>query len=272
MKNLIYQVWAGELRPGCHYSSKLVKEYADRIGADYRLDIDPRIASAKCDVPMYFEWMNPLIDDSFLEYDNVCVMDMDIFPVDGLEEDIFDVSEGYDCGICTEPFQGKYRASTTIGGSINSENDERWAREVERLYGTKLPRDRDGYLKVYNAGMVVLSKNAMKIARKNFVPFQKYIDDMRRAGLGRFYTVDQNYFHAMMVEHLNYVEMDKGWNSYVHYVRGPMSAKTPIHDGRPRGKYGKTRLVHIQLSGADHFDDAKLHRITNKPMKSWKLD
>ena len=68
MKNLIYQVWAGELRPGCNYSQKLFKKYAKNINADYRLDIDPNIASKICDVPMYFEWLNPILDDSFLEF------------------------------------------------------------------------------------------------------------------------------------------------------------------------------------------------------------
>ena len=81
MKNLIYQVWAGELRPGCNYSQKLFKKYAKNINADYRLDIDPNIASKICDFPMYFEWLNPILDDSFLEYDNVLVVDMDVFPV-----------------------------------------------------------------------------------------------------------------------------------------------------------------------------------------------
>ena len=86
MKNLIYQVWAGELRPGCNYSQKLFKKYAKNINADYRLDIDPNIASKICDVPMYFEWLNPILDDSFLEYDNVLVVDMDVFPVAGLKQ------------------------------------------------------------------------------------------------------------------------------------------------------------------------------------------
>lgn len=271
MKNLIYQVWAGKLRPGCEYSSKLVKEYADRIGADYRLDIDPMIASSKCDVPMYFEWLNPLLDDSFLEYDNVAVLDLDVFPIDGLDEDIFQVSLGYDCGICTEPFQGKYRASTTIGGHINSANDDAWAKIVKRLYDVDLPCDKDGYVKVYNAGVVVFSKEALKIARRSFIPFQQYINDMRKAGLGRFYTVDQNYFHVMMCKYYNYVEMHRGWNSYVHYVRGPLSDKTPVYDGRPTGANGKTRLVHIQLSSADYFEDQKLYDITNKPMSEWNL-
>ena len=268
MKKLIYQVWAGKLRPGCVYSSKLMKEYADRIGADYRLDIDPMIASKKCDVPMYFEWLNPLLDDSFLEYDSVCSIDMDVFPVNSLKDDIFEAAAGYDCGICTEPFQGKYRSSTTIGGHINSKNDEFWAKEMKRLYDIDLPRDKDGYLKVYNAGVVVFSKEALLKAREKFVSFQRYINDTRKAGLGRFYTVDQNYFHAMMCAHYKYVEMENGWNSYVHYIRGPLSKNTPIHDGR---QVGKTRFVHVQLSGADYFTDEQLYAITNKPQEEWKL-
>ena len=199
-------------------------------------------------------------------------MDLDVFPIDGLTEDIFQVSLGYDCGICTEPFQGKYRASTTIGGHINAQNDDAWAKIVKRLYDVDLPRDRDGYVKVYNAGIVVFSKEALKIARRSFIPFQKYIDDMRKAGLGRFYTVDQNYFHVMMCKYYNYAEMHRGWNSYVHYIRGPLGVKTPVYDGRPTGKDGETRLVHIQLSGADYFSDEKLYDIINKPMSEWNLD
>ena len=83
MKNLIYQVWAGEMRPACKYSEKLFREYAERVGADYRLDLSPNIASQH--IPgkdgMYFEWLNPMLDDSFLEYDKVCVIDLDVFIV-----------------------------------------------------------------------------------------------------------------------------------------------------------------------------------------------
>ncbi len=142
MANLIYQVWAGELRPACKHSSKLMKEYSDRIGADYRLDIDPNIASNSCDVPMYFEWLNPMLDKRFLEYDKVLVVDLDVFPTPDcrniFEEEIADV------GICTEPFQGKYRAKSVVGGSICSANDEIWSKHCKRLYNVDLPRDDEG--------------------------------------------------------------------------------------------------------------------------------
>ena len=263
MKNLIYQVWAGELRPGCKHSSKLMKAYADRIGADYRLDIDPNIASAVCDVPMYFEWLNPMLDDSFLEYDNVLVVDLDIFPTTNCRN-IFE--EAYlDVGICTEPFQGKYRASTNVPGNINMKNDERWASEVKRLYGSAMPRDVDGYLKVYNAGMVLFSNKGLQKCREKFETFQKYINYMRTQKLGRFYTVDQNYFHAMMVTHSDYTEMQNGWNSYIHYTRGPLGMIDPVHDSRN----AFTKFVHVQLSGADYFHTDKLYHVVNSPRSKW---
>lgn len=267
MKNLIYQCWAGELRDGCKYSQKLFQEYADRIGADYRLDVDPNIAGKLCDVPMYFEWLNPICDDSFLEYDNVLTVDMDVFPVDGLTENIFDIDIGH-LGVCTEPFQGKYRESTSIGGSINKANDERWANAVTMKWGCDMPRDEDGYLTVYNAGMVVFSNEGMMQARNEWVPFQEYINYMRGQGLGRFYTVDQNYMHAMMcATKCNYTTMDNGWNHYVHEIRGPLAFKYPhgINDSRD----GWTRFVHCQLSGGDYFSDEKLYNITNKPIGEW---
>ena len=268
MKNLIYQVWAGDMRPGCRYSEKLFKEYAERIGADYRLDISPNIAS-KCvrKDGMYFEWLNPMLDDSFLEYDNVCVIDLDVFPINNLTKNIFD-EPIKDFGICTEPFQGKYRESTTIGKNINKKSDERWARAVESKYGTAMPRDADGYVKVYNAGMVMFTKKGMQLAREKFVPFQEYMDYIRACGLGRFYSVDQNYFHAMMVTHSEYTEMDNGWNNYVHGVRGPLASQDPVNDSRNE----LTKFVHIQLSGADYFNNEQLYNITNSARSKWNVE
>lgn len=269
MKNLIYQNWTGQMRPGAKHSEKLFREYAKRIGCEYRLDLDPNTASRHTDVALYYEFMNFMFDDSFLEYDNVCIVDMDVFPTTNLSESIFDefIESGAKFGICDEPFQGKYRTTVTIGSGINNKSDEIWNRAMVNKYGTPMPRDADGYLKVYNTGVVVVSKEGMLKAREEFAPFQEYVDTVRRAGLGKFYTIDQNYFHAMICTHGEYVELDNDWNCYVHYVRGPLGQFEPIHDGR--GKDPK--FVHIQLSGADHFDNDKLDRITNLQMSEWML-
>jgi len=269
LRNLIYQVWAGKMRPACKYSEKLFREYAERIGADYRLDLDPNIASQYIsgDNSKYFEWLNPIVDDSFLEYDNVCVLDLDIFPVDKLTSNIFD-EPVTNFGICTEPFQGKYRASTRIPGGISKESDERWASEIKKQYGSTMPRDDNGHLKVYNAGMVVFTKDGMKLAREKFIPYKEYFNTINKTGLSRFYTVDQNYFHAMMVTHSDYTEMDNGWNHYIHFVRGPLALQDPINDSRN----SSTKFVHIQLSGADYFNDEKVHHIVNSARSRWGVE
>tara|TARA_R110000822_G_scaffold101565_3_gene227765 strand:- start:7520 stop:8341 length:822 start_codon:yes stop_codon:yes gene_type:complete len=268
MKNLIYQVWSGNLRPGCEYSKELFEKYADRIGAKYRLDIDPNIASQVCEYNMYYEWLNFMLDDSFLEYDNVMLVDMDVFPIEGLKDNIFEEFASYkkDIGICTEPFQGKYRASTTIGGGINNQNDEAWTDAVRRYYNKVMPRDTDRYVKIYNAGMVMISKGGMIKARERFDSFQGYINKMKSYRLPKFYQSDQMYIHAMAVAHTDYVEMHNGWNGYVHYTRGPLGEKEPIHDGRT----AESKMVHIQLSGADFFNRDQLWKITNTPLKEWQ--
>ena len=269
MKNLIYQVWAGDMRPGCRYSEKLFREYAERVGADYRLDISPNIASkyVKGKNGMYFEWLNPMLDDSFLEYDKVCVIDLDVFPVENLNTNIFD-EPIKDFGICTEPFQGKYRESTTIGKNINKKSDERWGQAVKSKYGATMPRDADGHLKVYNAGMVMFTKKGMHLAREKFVPFKEYMDYIKSCGLGRFYRVDQNYFHAMMVTHSEYTEMHNGWNNYIHGVAGPLALQDAVNDSRD----ASTKFVHVQLRGADYFSDEQLYHITNSARSKWKVE
>ena len=131
-----------------------------------------------------------------------------------------------------------------------------------------MPRDADGYLKVYNAGMVMFTKKGMQLAREKFVPFQEYMDYIRACGLGRFYSVDQNYFHAMMVTHSEYTEMDNGWNNYVHGVRGPLASQDPVNDSRNE----LTKFVHIQLSGADYFNNEQLYNITNSARSKWNVE
>ena len=74
VRNIIYQYWQGDLKPGVKYSTKLMKEYADRIGAEYRFDHNIQIASKTVNVPIYYEPANPLVDPSFDEYDNVALV------------------------------------------------------------------------------------------------------------------------------------------------------------------------------------------------------
>lgn len=267
MKNLIYQVWCGTLSEEAKASSKLMKQYADRIGAEYLLHMNPNISSRLVDSNgPYWEWLNPIVDDSFLKYDNVLVVDLDVFPVENLKQNIFEENFG-DVGACTEPFQGKQRATITVGGHINKANDERWSNVIKEKWGVTLPRDNDGHLKVYNAGVVVFSNEGMRKAR-DWMSFQEYINLMRSKRFGRFYTVDQNYFHAMaFVNDVNFVEMNNGWNSQVHYIRGPLSITGNINDERN----ADTKLVHVQMT-AHKWNEKHLHEIVNLPQSQWTFE
>lgn len=268
MRNLIYQNYTGSMGEPEKHSSKLFKAYAEAIGAEYRLDINPNIGSKLCDVPYYYELMNFMLDDKFLEYDNVLIVDMDVFPIYNLSENIFTefAQHKKEFGICTEPMQGVLRKSISVGGGINATNDEKWSSLMHKLYGVRMPRDTNGDLVIYNSGMVLVSNQGMINAKKKFDKFQNYINQCRMAGLSKFYTIDQNYIHSQIVAKTEYVEMDNGWNCYVHYDRRP--GAFPIHDGRT----DKPKFVHIQLSGASKFDNDKLDRITNLEIKDWKLD
>ena len=91
------------MKPGVIASTTLMKKYAKSIGAEYRFDHNITIAGKVVNVPIYYEPANPLIDASFDEYDNVALVDIDVFPVEGLTDSMFDLLDGEDAGICTEP-------------------------------------------------------------------------------------------------------------------------------------------------------------------------
>ena len=55
-------------------------------------------------------------------------------------------------------------------------NDEKWNSSVKKKWGISLPRNEKGLLKVYNAGMVVFSNEGIQRAKKEWEPFQTYID------------------------------------------------------------------------------------------------
>ena len=189
-----------------------------------------------------------------------------MFPVDGLKENIFENFKG-DIGICTEPFQPKQRLE--VGGQITSASDEAWAAAVKSKWNVDMPRTPEGLLKVYNSGVVLYSNVGLKNARERFVPFKQYVDLINSKGIKTFYTADQNYIHAMLtVARMDYVELDSGWNSYIHHYHTDASRKVvDINDMRT----DKTKFVHVQLRGADHYDADTHNRIVNLPKSEWKI-
>lgn len=237
--NLIYQYWNGDPLPsGAQYSSTLMAAYAERIGAHYRLDRNENYFGANA---KYFDCLRPIYDPLFRDYNRVLFVDLDVFPVRDLAEDVFDV-ECSGIGMAEEPHQPEYRQNRTK--HINGRADEKWAALVERRWGCIVPRDENGRPRVFNSGVVMFMPDGVRQAGERFVPINEYIADVRAVGLSSFYAIDQNYLHAMChLPGFPFTVLDSEWNRQVHG-----KDDGTIYDARTPN----TKFVHIQLSGADH--------------------
>ena len=92
MNNIILQHWTGELDELAKLSSANIKKYADKVGAEYRLlrgDVFRPSLAPQCQKLF-------MLDESLDEYDNVVMLDMDMFTRKGMQQNIFEV-EG--CGL-----------------------------------------------------------------------------------------------------------------------------------------------------------------------------
>lgn len=268
MKNLIYQYWDGAVRNSVHAGVNAMKAYASRIGADYIFEDNPKYIHDRRfgNYSPHYGAFKPVFESPYNEYDNVLFADTDVFPVNGLKENIF---EGFDAdiGICTEPFQPQQRTITL--GRITSQTDEKWAQIVKAQYGIEVPRTEDRLVQVYNTGVVMYSNKGMQHAREKWVAFDDYVKLINKSGLNSFYTCDQPYLHAMIfATNMNMLEMHNGWNSYVHGTKDKINPKRRIIDHRDEN----TRFVHCQFPGADNMTEEQLLRVVNLPREEWNYE
>ena len=268
MKTAVYQYWDGAPSIGSDAGSHAMKIYADRIGADYIYERNPQFVTGLGKYSPHYGAFKPLFDPQFDQYDYILFADTDVWPVEHLEENIFDQFVGTDVevGICEEWAQPEIRKKVNVGG-INATNDKHWKRFIESTYKVSLPETQWGDLRVYNSGVVVYSKAGRLKAQKQFVLFEKYVSSIQEISLPPFYTCDQPYLHAMLeVCKFNWITMGYKWNSSVFYTPGTTGDKRPITDLRDHPNF-----VHIQLNGKHHMDADKLWRITNLNVEEWNL-
>lgn len=265
--NLIYQYWDGNLTPGVEAGIRAMKIYADRIGADYLFEHNPKFVTHLGKYSPHYGQFKVAYSLNFRSYNNILFCDTDVFPVDSLQDNIFEQLQGAELGICTEPHQPEIRATNT--SQINKANDDAWANIVKNHYGADVARTADGLVKVYNSGVVLYNESVLQKIRDYFEPFADYVNTIKNYGLPPFYTCDQPYLHAMIfAKNINYIELDNGWNRIVHFI-GPkdIAGNRAVYDKRD----SNTKFVHIQLSDADNFDANKLWRITNMEQRDWNL-
>lgn len=88
MKNIILQHWEGDLNELAEHSIENIKNYANRIGSDYQL------ITGK---PFNEKFISPLqklycLDESWDNYDQVIMLDPDVFVRKGLTKNVFEES------------------------------------------------------------------------------------------------------------------------------------------------------------------------------------
>lgn len=248
--NLIYQYWnGGELPPGAQAGNDNMRAYAERVGAQYRMDRDGNFMGAHS---RYFDLLRPVYDDWFDQFDRVLFVDLDVFAVDGLTESIFG-EPCADIGMCEEPGMPEYRDGRKK--HINGASDRVWATLVRGAWDSDIPRDSKGRVRVFNSGVVMFTREGIRAARESFVPVTDYVDSINTVRLSGFYGIDQNYMDAMVHRSpIDFTELSPEWNRQVH---GKDDGTT--YDERTPD----TKFVHIQLSGADHNDAAWHDAIVN---------
>ena len=270
MKNVIYQFWDGNKRQSVDAGVKAMKKYADYIGADHVFEDNPQwIKGLGMNFGSYtphYGAFKPLWSKKYREYDNILFCDTDIFPVDGITDNIFEEFDG-ELSICEETWQPKQRTITK--GRITSQQDNLWAKTVEEAYGFDVPRTEEGLIKVYNTGVVLYSQAGATHAREKWTKFKEYIDLIRTKPLDSFYTSDQGYLHAMMfATGMKIHFMNPKWNSFIHGTRDINHADRYIVDHRKPD----TCFVHAMFPGADDMNEEQLLRIVNNDPSEWQYD
>lgn len=257
MKNLIYQFWSGDVPYYAKASAEKIKEYSKYVGAEHKVYLNDDFVKTKNS--HYHNCFRPILDTSFHEYDNVLFLDMDIFPVENIKDNIFE-TEVNGIGMVEEWHQPELRYNSS--GPICGSNDEEWARRLKTHYNIELPRNEKKQLKVFNSGAVYYTQEALQIAYEKFPELNDYQNKMQ--GMNRFYSLDQNYLGAMaFLKHTEFTQLDNKWNSQIHFLG--QGNPRPVHSNITED----TQLVHIQLRGRDSLTDKKIYDIVNKPSNEW---
>jgi len=265
MRNLIYQYWdtyqIKGIPPAVQVSKDNIKAYADKIGAEYLFELNPKRLHLDPSAA-YHSALNPVFREEFHEYDNVLFLDADIYAVEGLEENIFEGFSG-EIGICEEIFEPKAQIvedKRRLGRPVY----EAWAKAVEGRYRMKLPRTKDGLLRAFNSGVVVWSKEGLKKAKEKFIEFEDYITCVRLNRLEKFLAADQHYLNTCMWKSKMDVQiMDCKWNTLILQFN-----KSPTEILFDRNE--NTCFVHLQLRGMRWDQPPEvIWKIVNLPVEEW---
>ena len=223
MAQLIYQVYVGKRSRLYDWCTKSVKEYAERIGADYicqtqpLLRIKPDIFTTNRSVESYekhggflpiYEKENAFAH--FDKYDQIAIIDADIYIRDTAPDIFFELEAEYDFGAVVEasmPMTPEYRAKI-----LNYSAMQYNSLKIDWEYN-----DQTGF-PFMNMGLMVLNKNNFAKYLNGQTPydfimrqeFKMFID-----GLGPWkWSTDQTLLNYWVrKEQMNIKKMDWKWNA-----------------------------------------------------------
>ena len=127
-KNIILQHWTGDVNELTKLSVANISKYADKIGAEYKF-IQGNVFRPHLSPPCQKIYM---LDVVFDEYDNVVMLDPDMFTRKGMNDDIFDKSVT-GIGIVTEVQERLVRSMVRQHPTLADINYPYWGGAVRKI-------------------------------------------------------------------------------------------------------------------------------------------
>ena len=124
--NIILQHMTGDLRPLDELSIENIKRYAAMVGADYRL-LRGNVFSERYRPPIQKVYM---LDEEFDEYDDVLMLDIDMFAREGMTDNVF---EANGIGLHTDVQKGLHKRLVKSHKSLVSLKYPYWGGAIYKL-------------------------------------------------------------------------------------------------------------------------------------------
>lgn len=259
-RNLIFQFWQSRPVPaGALAGSAAMEAYAKMVGADYRCAWHQPWMDQFGVPARWFDKLRPAFDLSFADYGRVLVVDHDVFPVDGLTENIFELEVG-DFGMCEEPDQPEIRGKFP-SSLFSTEGDRKWALFVEKKWGCRAPKDDKDRPRTWNAGLILFTREGMEKLRAIRPTPREYVAAVTAARLPGGVTTEQGYLNTLaFIPGVKFTPLPCGWNQMIHNLKDGT-----IYDRRNH----ETKFCHIMFRAADHHD-AEWHRRIVNNVPGWQ--
>lgn len=148
MSNIILQHFAGELRELDKLSIENVKAYASKIGVEYELVLGYPFRSfltPPCQKAI-------LIDEKYDKYDNVLMLDIDIFATRNLNTNVFEDETGIGLFVQTQSdlrYRLAYHGRIPFDGAYWGGSFYKMDKSTRQALRSVMPKD-DSWMKLYN--------------------------------------------------------------------------------------------------------------------------